>query len=103
VVAELVGAATGLERSVEELILAGERGWNMKRLINMKLGLDPAGEVLPGLLREPLPEGGQEGHVPDIPAMLDEYYAASGWDRATGWPTAERLARLGLAEFAPRP
>ena len=32
--------------------------------------------------------------------MLDEYYAARGWDRATGIPTKEKLEELGLAYVA---
>jgi aldehyde:ferredoxin oxidoreductase len=48
------------------------------------------------LLLEPLPDGGQAGHVPDMALLLGEYYAASGWDRATGYPAPEKLAELGL-------
>ena len=58
-VADLVAAATGEERSLEELILAGERAWNLKRLYNLRLGWNPAGEKLPKLLLQPLPDGGQ--------------------------------------------
>ena len=96
-VRELVSAATGLARTMDELLQAGERAWNLKRCYNLRLGLTPASEKLPKLLLEALPDGGQEGHVPDIAAMLDEYYAASGWERASGWPTPEKLAELGLA------
>jgi len=34
--------------------------------------------------------------VPDTAAMLDEYCAASGWERSTGWPAPEKLKELGL-------
>ncbi len=95
----LVSAATGQHWTLDDLLLAGERGWNLKRCYNLRLGLTPASEKLPRLLLEALPDGGQEGHVPDVAAMLDEYYAASGWERATGWPTPEKLKALGL-EFA---
>ena len=78
---------------------AGERAWNLKRAINCRLGLTPASEVLSKLLLQPLPDGGQEGHVPDVALLLDEYYAASGWERESGRPKAETLRRLGL-EFA---
>lgn len=98
-VLELVNAALGWDLSMDELLLAGERGWNMKRLINLRLGLDPACEKLPALLMQPLPDGGQEGHVPDLEAMLAGYYAAAGWDRATGWPAEEKLRELGLDEL----
>jgi aldehyde:ferredoxin oxidoreductase len=32
--------------------------------------------------------------------LLDEYYAARGWDLAHGWPTPELLRRLGLGDGA---
>ena len=98
-VLELTNAALGFDWSLEKLLLAGERAWNLKRMINLRLGLTPANEKLPKLLLEPLPDGGQEGHVPDVDLLLDEYYAASGWDRQTGWPRSEKIAELGL-EFA---
>ena len=98
-VLDLTNAAVGTDWSMDDLLRCGERSWNLKRLINLRLGLTPADEKLPKLLRQPLPDGGQEGNLPDIPAMLDEYYAASGWDRATGRPTQEKLAELGLEEL----
>ena len=33
--------------------------------------------------------------------LLDEYYAARGWDLEFGWPLADRLKALGLDEIAP--
>ncbi|RPJ42121.1 MAG: aldehyde:ferredoxin oxidoreductase, partial [Chloroflexi bacterium] len=80
----------------DDLLRNGERAWNLKRLINLRLGLTHADEKMPKLLLEPLPDGGQEGHLPDIELLLNEYYAASGWDRQTGWPKEEKLAELGL-------
>ncbi|TLN12943.1 aldehyde ferredoxin oxidoreductase, partial [bacterium] len=94
--AGLLSAALGEPWTPDDLMVAGERAWNLKRAINCRLGLTPASEVLPKLLLQPLPEGGQEGYVPDVATLLDEYYAASGWDRASGRPLAETLRRLGL-------
>ena len=31
--------------------------------------------------------------------MLDEYYALAGWDRETGVPSKERLAKVGLSDY----
>jgi aldehyde:ferredoxin oxidoreductase len=93
---KLLSAATGHDWSLEEMMLAGERAWNLKRVYNCRLGLTRASEKLPKLLLEPLPEGGQAGHVPDVDLMLKEYYAARGWDPATGKPTPQKLAELGL-------
>ncbi len=93
---DLLNAASGRDWDIGNLLKAGERIWNMKRLYNLRLGWTPAGEKLPRLLLQPLPDSGQQGHVPDVDAMLDEYYAASGWERTTGWPTPQKLAELGL-------
>jgi len=93
---KLLSAATGHDWSLEEMMRAGERAWNLKRMFNGRLGLTHATEKLPKLLFEPLPDGGQAGHVPDMELMLHEYYAARGWDEATGQPTPAKLESLGL-------
>lgn len=98
-IVELLRAATGHNWSLEEMRQAGERVWNLKRAYNCRLGWGRASERLPRLLLEPLPDGGQRGHVPDLEAMLQEYYAARGWDPATGKPTPQKLESLGL-DFA---
>ncbi len=95
-VVELLSAATGHDWTLDEMMLAGERAWNLKRATNIRLGLTRATEKLPKLLLEPLPDGGQAGHVPYVDSMLKEYYAARGWDAATGRPTRSKLEELGL-------
>ncbi len=95
-VVDLLSAATGHDWTLDEMMLAGERAWNLKRAYNIRLGLTRATEKLPKLLLEPLPDGGQAGHVPDMDSMLKEYYAARGWDEATGRPTQSKLKELGL-------
>jgi aldehyde:ferredoxin oxidoreductase len=93
---DLLRDATGEPWTLEEMMLAGERAWNLKRLFNLRLGWTRAQEKLPQLLLQPLPEGGQEGHVPDMDVLLGEYYTARGWDPATGGPTAAKVKALGL-------
>jgi aldehyde:ferredoxin oxidoreductase len=94
--AALLSAATGVDYSLDEMMKAGERAWNLKRAINCRLGVTRADDKLPKLLLEALPSGGQEGHVPDMDLMMGEYYAARGWDLVTGKPTAEKLKELDL-------
>ncbi len=93
---KLLRPATGYDWTLEEMLRAGERAWNLKRAYNCKLGLTRTSEKLPKLLLEPLAEGGQMGHVPDMDLMLKEYYAARGWDPATGKPAPQKLKELGL-------
>jgi aldehyde:ferredoxin oxidoreductase len=96
---EMVNAATGSEETIASLCKIGERIFTLKRLINLKLGLSRADEVMPRLLTVPLDEGGSDGFVPDAELMLDEYYRERDWDRSTGFPSMARLLALGLVDL----
>jgi aldehyde:ferredoxin oxidoreductase len=101
VAAQLLGPATGLTYDVASLLHLAERSSNVERAFNVREGLRRAGDTLPRrLLAEPLPEGPSQGHVVDLPALLDEFYAACGWDLRSGVPTRERLEALGLPDIA---
>jgi len=78
----------------------GERIWNLKRVLNHRLGLAREDDRLPRLLLAPLNEGGTEGHVPDLELMLREYYQDRSWDPETGQPGREKLEELGLGWVA---
>ena len=96
-IADLVNAATGWEWTAGELIRTGERLFNLKRLINLRLGVTGADDTLPQrLLTEPRPTGGAAGVLPEIEPMLAEHYGVRGWT-PEGVPTAERLEALGLS------
>ena len=95
-VVELLSSATGWKVGLDEAMAIGERIWNLKRALNLRLGLRREDDRLPKLLLRPLEEGGTEGHVPDLERMLEEYYRVRGWDPATGAPTMEKLLALGL-------
>ncbi len=97
---KLINAACGLDWTLEDMLACGERGWNLKRAINHRMGLTRANDRLPKALLKPLSEGGSAGFVPDIQGMLSAYYEARGWDAETGRPTRERLSQLGLDDIA---
>ena len=97
---DLLNAQLGLNWTVADLMKSGERAWNLKRAINNRMGLNASNDKLPKALLEPHKEGGAEGFVPDIKAMLVAYYEARGWDLSTGKPTKEKLLELGLNEAA---
>jgi len=93
-------AATGNHWSLDELVLLGERIFNLKRLLNLKLGMVPRrDEVMPKLLTVPYAEGATDGFVPNWELMLREYYTVRDWDWDTGRPSAAKLAELGLSEL----
>ncbi len=94
---DLLAASTGFDYTVEEMLQCGERIWNLERVFNLKAGLDPAQDTLPKrFLEEAMPEGPNKGAVVRLQDMLPEYYRVRGWD-ASGRPTQEKLAELGLA------
>jgi aldehyde:ferredoxin oxidoreductase len=97
---DLVNAACDLNWTIDDMMKSGERGWNLKRAINSRLGLTRTNDKLPKALLTPYKEGGSTGFVPDLPAMLDSYYEARGWDKATGKPKIEKLIELGLDDIA---
>jgi len=98
----LVNSACGTDMSLEELLLTGERGWNIKRLINNQLGVRRENDSLPkALLRPYRDHQGELGFVPDFESMLEAYYKVRGWDPVTGIPTQNKLDELGLSSLIP--
>jgi len=95
-VAAQLTAATGIDYTVEEVMKAGERIWNMERLFNLANGFTKEDDILPPrMLKEPVKVGPCKGFVNKLDIMLPEYYELRGWD-AEGRPTAEKLQELGL-------
>lgn len=92
---------TGLDFT-PQLMIIGERIYNLERLVLVREGIRRKDDMLPGrIMKEPLPEGPAKGHVLDhekYNRMLDEYYAVRGWDDQ-GRPTRWKLAQLGLGDL----
>ena len=98
-VLDLINYVTGFDYSLDELVALGERAWNLKRVINHRLGLTGKNDRLPKQLLKPLPDGGSAGYVPPFKEMLAAYYQVRGWDPETGRPTSERLESLDLSDW----
>ncbi len=97
-VVELVNTTCGLDMTLEDIMTCGERGWNLKRVINHRLGLSREDDRLPQIFLRPYEDAEEVGgeFVPDFEAMLAAYYAARGWDSNSGQPGVEKLRALGL-------
>ena len=97
--ADLVGAATGMHLTADEVQQIGERVNNVARLFNGREGFDRKDDTFPKrLMTEPIKAGASAGQLisqADLDVMLDEYYEARGWDK-NGNPTAAKLRELGL-------
>ena len=94
--ADLLNKATGFNYSVDEMMQAGERIWNMERQFNLKAGFTAGDDTLPKrLLEDPIPAGPNKGHVHRLGELLPDYYKIRGWTK-DGVPTDEKLKELGL-------
>jgi aldehyde:ferredoxin oxidoreductase len=85
-VVKLVNAAVEGDYTLESLLRVGERAWNLKRIINRRLGLSRKNDTLPAPLLKPYPDGGAAGYVIPLEEMLIAYYQVRGWDAETGMP-----------------
>jgi aldehyde:ferredoxin oxidoreductase len=95
-----VGGATGWDCDSDELLRTGARLFQLQRCINVRLGVRRADDTLsPRFLEQARPDGAAAGSLPELEAMLAEYYALRGWDQ-DGRPGAEALAEVGLEELA---
>lgn len=96
----LIEKATGFSYSLEDLLRVGERAWNLKRLLNYKLGASMARDVLPAPLLRPYQDGGAAGYRIPFDEMLTHYYELRGWEITTGVPQKPVLKTLGLDKLA---
>jgi aldehyde:ferredoxin oxidoreductase len=96
---ELVNHATGSSFTPETMLQAAERVYNLERLFLVKAGMTRADDSVTPRMAEPMPAGPIRGERFDLTRLLDEYYAARGWD-SNGVPTREKLEALGIAEWA---
>ena len=88
-------AVTGMKMDLGRLKGIGERGYNLERLVNVRLGVTAADDDLPERLKavEQVP-GDPRTRVP-LEVMKRQYYRLRGWT-PDGVPTPRLLRRLGL-------
>lgn len=102
--ARLLTSLTGLATTPQDVEAVGERVNNLARAFNVREGFSRKDDTFPErLMFEPLKAGGSKGQLispDDLNTMLNEYYAARGWDQETGAPTREKLLELGLGYVA---
>ncbi len=97
----ILAITAGWNFNTKELLKAGERIYNLERLIAVRDGISRKDDTLPPrLLEEALPnlKGSKIGKE-SFDRMLDEYYSIRGWDK-DGKPTSEKLKELGLPELS---
>ena len=98
-VVESVNAVTDWNLTLADLLEIGERATNLARVFNAREGFTREDDTLPERLFGPLENGPLAGvSYPrdEFAAALTVLYSLKGWHPATGMPTPERLAALGL-------
>lgn len=99
-IAESFSTLTGIEISAEEVMLAGERIWNMQKLFNIREGENPNDSRFPSRFYKQvlLSSDGKERKLDEelVHNTLKEYFSYRGWDEK-GVPSPEKLQELGLS------
>jgi len=93
-------AVTGLEIGVTEMLLIGERNYNLLKLAAAQQGYSRVDDGLPDRLKQPLQRGASANRpIPEktLQKAIDEYYKLRGWD--IYGPTDEILSQLDMSEF----
>jgi aldehyde:ferredoxin oxidoreductase len=92
----MINACLGTSYKADDLLMIGERIWNMERLFNMNAGFDHSHDILPErFFKELIPEGPSKGQLSRLSEMIGQYYNLRGWTEA-GKPHPETLKALGL-------
>ena len=95
---ELVNSVTGWDMDLNEFLTTGERIFNLKRMFNVRRGISRKDDTLPArILMRKRGEGGAADNLPNLGAMLSEYYSFREWSEE-GIPSKEKLMELGLEE-----
>lgn len=93
--AEQYSTMTGIPMTADDVMLAGERIYNLERYYNNLAGFDQReNDFLPHRFTHEPASGNSAGHVSRMDIMLDEYYQERGW--VDGVVPEAKLAELGI-------
>jgi aldehyde:ferredoxin oxidoreductase len=98
----LFASVTGVELTREEMDQVAERAFTLERAMLARAGRSrKLEETLAPHFKLPCRADGTLIDEVGFSQLLDEYYSARGWDLELGWPQAEQLRELGLADVIP--
>jgi len=110
--AELYSAATGIEKTDQDLREAADRIWSLQKALNVREGFDRDNDTYPDKWFEPFMDSkdkqkkmtdyfkSREITPDELNRYLNDYYDERGWDVRRGIPTRQKLADQGLEEIA---
>ena len=107
--AELYSSLTGIEMTTAEMKKAGERIWNLYKMLNVREGFSRVDDKFPKSWLTPMKSSSKEHPLmdyfetkhlteQDLLELLDDYYEECGWSKATGIPTRKILQEMGLEQ-----
>jgi len=100
---ELIGEATGLDISEQELIEIAERILTVEKSINILAGIERKDEYPPMRFFEPIPEGRSKGmclNREELDKLLKIHATLHNWSPETGIPQRTALEDMGLKTIA---
>ena len=89
--------ATGMKMNFGKFLRIGERGYNLERLIDIKLGVSEKDDDLPERLKNELQIATNPKSKVPLDKLRAKYYKARFWDEH-GRPTKKLIKRLGLED-----
>jgi aldehyde:ferredoxin oxidoreductase len=100
--ASMMKAVTGWDRSLDELLEAGERIGTMRHVFTLREGINPRERFVHNRIigRPPQKEGPLAGVSMDIEEETAWNLGALDWDRVTTKPSRKKLLKLGLDDVA---
>ena len=97
---EFVKLVTGLNLSIQEFLIIGERLLTLKHLFNLREGINPLSFELPErILKKPDKGPNDAISSKEEIDIINSFLTALNWDTITTKPKDEQLIRLGLSEF----
>lgn len=90
-----LSAATGMKLNFGKMLRIGERGYNIERLVNQRLGVNAECDTLPKRLTDELQDQSNKKSKVPLDKMKKRYYKARGWTK-DGLPTKKLIAKLGI-------
>lgn len=90
-----LSAVTGMKMNFGKLKKIGERGYNLERLFNIRMGLTEAQDDLPYRLKYELQVPGDERTRVPLDKLKNDYYKRRDWD-SKGRPKENNLRKMKL-------
>ena len=95
---KVLSAITGMNIKFGDFKEIGDRGYNLERLFNIKMGLTEQNDSLPKRLTDELMDSKDLTTKVPLEQMKKQYYKVRGWDES-GIPTNKKLKQLGILRY----